>query len=246
MSRGWPRVLDRRDRITKLVCPRSLMPQIHECHEVVKTGYLPLFTSLHSKRSFSEYVSNWPLSGEESKKEWAFFFHPLLGELHESKYLSLVHHLPGIAELHPPHDQFEIWIDRRLTSEFSLLLRKKSRRSQVCRKYAGCYDSNKDSCNTLEDLTVSGGFLCTWRGNWQKSIANLRDHPRLPFELLLKQEDLGEWIQRANQCDTKCLFAYHQKLRKVRLIVTSVTTFGILAIEWLTGCIEYADPGSFK
>jgi len=76
-SRGWPRVLSRRNRITKLVCPRSLMSQIHECHEVAKTGYLPLLTSLHSKRSFSEYVSNCTLS-EDSKKEWALLFHPFL------------------------------------------------------------------------------------------------------------------------------------------------------------------------
>jgi len=149
------------------------------------------------------------------------------GELHESKYLSLVHRLLGIVELHPPHDKFESLIDRRLTSEFSLLLRKKSRRSQVCRKYASCHNSNKDSCNTLEDLTVSAGFLCAWRGNWQKSIANLRDRPHLPFGLLLKREDLGKWNKRANQCGTRCSFAYHQRLRTMRLIVISITTFGM-------------------
>jgi len=50
------------------------MSQIHECHEVAKTGYLPLLTSLHSKRSFSEYVSNCALGGEDSKKEWTLLF----------------------------------------------------------------------------------------------------------------------------------------------------------------------------
>ena len=52
------------------------MSQNHEYHEVMKTGYLPLLTSLHSKDSFSEYVSNCALSVEDSKKEWAPFFHP--------------------------------------------------------------------------------------------------------------------------------------------------------------------------
>lgn len=56
-------------------------------------------------------------------------------------------------------------IDRHLTSAFSLLLRKESCRSQVCRKYASRYDSNKDGCNTLEDLTVDVNwlFLCLKR-----------------------------------------------------------------------------------
>ena len=220
-SRGWPRVLGKQKQLTKPVCPRILMSQNHEYHEVMKTGYLPLLTSLHSKDSFSEYVSNCALSVEDSKKEWAPFFHPLLRELHESRYLSLVHRLPGIAELHPPHDKFKYrLIDTLLANSLSSCVRKVAEVRSAGSMIAATIAARMVA---MPSRIWQFQLICAWRGNWnwQKSIANLKDHPHLPFGLLLKQEDLGQWHKRTNQGGARCLCTYHQRHRITRLVVTS-------------------------
>ena len=226
-SRGRPRVLGKQKRLTKPVCPRSLMSRNHECHEVVKKVYLPLLTSPHSKDSFSEYVSNCALSLEDSKKEWAPFFHPLLRELHEPRYLSLVHRRLEIVELHPPHDKFKYWlIDTLLANSLSSCVRKVAEARSAGSTIAATIAARMVE---IPSRIWQCQLTCAWRGNWnwRKSIANPKDHPHPPFGLLLKQEDLGQWHKRTNEGGARCLCTHHQRHRIMRLVVTSTTTFGI-------------------
>lgn len=193
MSRGWLRAPSKQYQIAKPVCPESLIPRFMNTAKLWEPGYLPLLTSPHSNRSFSECVSNRAPSGTDPKARMSTL---LLSVVEWTSRLKVI--LTGspsswnLRTTSPVIVKFQmlILIDTLLAHSLSSCVRKVAEARSAGSTPAATIAIRMVAIPSRIWQLMSTGFFCAWKGNWRKSIANLRDHPHLPFGLLLKQEDL--------------------------------------------------------